>query len=256
MSTFNVLITGTKAGIGQGLLAAFVARPNTTVIAAIRDPPTSKKAQDMVAAITEVGHGSRIIPVQYDAGQLSSAQELVEGLKNSGGITHLNTVIANAGIASQWGDTKDVQAEEVLTHFQVNTMGPLLLYQATRDLLLAAKGDSIPKFFLISSVVGSVTKGPHIPFKMVAYGMSKAAGNYFARKANVEEDRIVVVPVHPGWVQTTMGDMPAVKLGLESAPMTMDFSVERLMKLFDSTDKEASKGGEFLCVGDEGDAPW
>ncbi|KAK5080225.1 hypothetical protein LTR05_008738 [Lithohypha guttulata] len=127
-------------------------------------------------------------------------------------------------------------------------MGPLLLYQATRDLLLAVKGE--PKFFLVSSVLGSVTKGPHIPFKNVAY-----AGNYFARKANLEEDRIVVVPVHPGWVQTAMGGGPALKLGLKSAPMTIDFSVERLMKLFDSTDKEASKGG-FLCVDDKGDSPW
>ena len=253
MSTFNVLITGTKAGIGQGLLAAFAARPNTTVIAAIRDPPKSEKAQSMVAAITEVGVGSKIVPVQYDASQLSSAQELVDGLKNRGDITHLDIVIANAAIASQWGEIKDVQAEEVLTTFRVNTMGPLLLYQATRDLLLAAKGE--PKFFLVSSVLGSVTKGPDIPFKLVAYGMSKAAGNWFARKANLEEDRIVVVPVHPGWVQTAMGDGPAVKLGLQSAPMTIDFSVERLMKLFDSTDKEASKGG-FLCIDNEGDSPW
>jgi norsolorinic acid ketoreductase len=253
MSTFNVLITGTKAGIGQGLLAAFAAKPNTTVIAAIRDSPSSEKAQSMIAAITEIGYGSRVIPMQYDAGLLSSAQELVDGLKNSESITHIDTVIANAGIASQWGDTKDVQAEEVLTLFRVNTMGPLLLYQATRDLLLAAKGE--PNFFLVSSVLGSVTKGPHIPFKMVAYGMSKAAGNYFARKTNIEEDRIVVVPVHPGWVQTAMGDGPAVKLGLNSAPMTIDFSVGRLMKLFDSTDKEASKGG-FLCIDDEGESPW
>lgn len=253
MSPTFVLITGTKAGIGQGLLAAFIARPNTTVIAAIRDSPTSNKAKRMVATITDIGRGSRIIPAQYDAGQQSSAQELVERLKNSENITHLDTVIANAGIASHWGDTKDVQAEEVLTHFKVNTMGPLLLYQATRDLLLAAKGE--PKFFLISSVLGSVTKGPYIPFKMVAYGMSKAAGNYFARKTNVEEDRIVVVPVHPGWVQTAMGDGPAVKLGLESAPMTIEFSVQRLMRLFDSTDKEASKNG-FLCIDDEGDSPW
>lgn len=90
---------------------------------------------------------------------------------------------------------------------------------------------------------------------MVAYSMSKAAGNYFARKTNVEEDRIVVVPVYPGWVQTAMGDGPAVKLGLESAPIIINFSVERLMKLFDSTDKEASQGG-FLCIDDEGDSLW
>ena len=253
MTASYILITGTKAGIGHGLLAAFIARPNTIVIAAIRDSPTSEKAKSMVAAITEIGHGSRIIPTQYDAGKQSSAQELVERLKKSEDIAHLDTVIANAGIASQWGDTKDVEPEEVLTHFKVNTMGPLLLYQATRDLLLAAEGE--PKFFLISSVLGSVTKGPYIPFKMVAYGMSKAAGNYFARKTNAEEDRIVVVPVHPGWFQTTLGDRPAVKLGLEAAPMTIDFSVQRLMKLFDSTDKEASKHG-FLCIDDEGDSPW
>ena len=98
MSDFNVLITGTKSGIGHGLLAAFAARPNTTVIAAIRDAPTSEKAKAMVAAITEIGQGSRIIPVQYDASQPSSATEVVDYLKNSGGVTHLDTVIAKEAL--------------------------------------------------------------------------------------------------------------------------------------------------------------
>ena len=257
MSTTNILITGTKAGIGQGLVKALVARPNTTIIAAIRDAPTSPKAKAMVDSVTTFGKDSRIIPVEYDAASPTAAQDMIKSLESSHPeIKHLDLVVANAGIATQWGPTYAVTAKEVQDHLAVNTAGPVFLYQATRNLLLASKGT--PKFFLMSTVIGSITAGPSIPFQTVLYGMSKAAGNYFTVKANLEEDRLVIVPVHPGWVQTDMGNIAATNLGMDSPPMTLDQSVEGLVKIFDSATKET--GGTFQSVSEQKDGskvlPW
>jgi len=252
MSTTNVLITGTKAGIGHGLLAAFAARPNTTIIAGIRDAPTSAKAKDMIDSIKSVGKGSQIIPVVYDAASSTAAHDMINSLESSHPeIKHLDIVVANAAITTQWGPTRDVTAKELNEQFVVNTAAPVYLYQATRDLLLASKGT--PKFFLLSSVLGSIAAGASSPVKAVVYGLSKAAGNYFAVKANSEEERLVIIPVHPGWVQTQMGNGLATRTGQEAAPMTVDQSVEGLMKLFDTATKEI--GGTFQQVG--GDVlPW
>jgi len=252
MSTTNVLITGTKAGIGHGLLAAFAARPNTVIIASIRDAPSSAKAKAMIDSIKTVGKGSQIIPVVYDAASSTAAHDMISSLQSSHPeIKHLDIVVANAAITNQWGPTRDVTAKELNEQLAVNTAAPIYLYQATRDLLLASK--SIPKFFLLSSVIASITASATLPIQAVVYGISKAAGNYFAVKTNSEEDRLVIIPVHPGWVQTQMGNGLATKTGREAAPLTVDQSVEGLMKLFDTATKEI--GGTFQQVG--GDVlPW
>ncbi|KEF58749.1 uncharacterized protein A1O9_06675 [Exophiala aquamarina CBS 119918] len=71
----TVLITGTKAGIGKGLLKAYAARPGTLVVAAIRDGPDSPIAAELTSIPT--AKDSKIIVVQYDAGSKSAAVDLV-----------------------------------------------------------------------------------------------------------------------------------------------------------------------------------
>lgn len=246
MATFNILITGTKAGIGHGLLAAYASRPNTLIIAAIRDAPDSEKAQAMVSSVTNIGNGTLIIPVKYDASLPTSATDIIESLPDSHPeITHLDLVIANAGIATHWGPCTSVTAEDLVLHYQINTIGPIILYQATRDLLSASP--NTPKFFVVSSVVGSLGLGWSIGFDLPAYGTSKAAVNWFTRKANLEEKKIVVAPVNPGFVSTEMGNRAAGFLGMPEgkAPMTMDQCVTGLLGLFERIGKDDCKDGFF-----------
>ena len=64
------------------------------------------------------------------------------------------------------------------TH-QVNTNGPLVLFQAAYPLLrLSTK----PKFIVVSSGMGSITIGANLPVNTYAYGASKAAVNWVTRK--------------------------------------------------------------------------
>lgn len=192
----TVLITGSKSGIGKALLASYAARPNTIAISAIRDSPDSAVAKELKSL--PVGKGSKVIVVKYDAASPSAASEAVSALKSEHSITHLDVVVANAGILKHFGPAIEASPETLLEHLQINTLAPIFLYQATHALLSAS---TTPKFFIISSTLGSIGSMSQLPLPMLAYGMSKAAVNYAAVKFHSEDSKIIVVPVQPGWVQ-------------------------------------------------------
>ena len=240
-SKTTVLITGTKSGIGRNLLAAYASRKNTLVIAAIRDGPDSVPAKELEAIPT--GDGSKIVVVKYDAGSETSADEMVSYLESAHKITSLDIVVANAGILKQWGPVREVKSDEILEHFVIHTLGPIRLYKATAPLL--DKSEQTPKFFIISSSLGSnALMDNYAPMKMIAYGMAKAAVNFAASRIHREEDKIVVVPVQPGWIATDMGSRAAVWAGMNpnDPPVKMEDAVSGLMTVFDSANKEEYSG--------------
>lgn len=251
----NILITGTKAGIGHGLLEHYASLPRTTVIAAIREKPTSDTSQKMISSVIKLDPDSRIVPMQYDASSIDSAVELMNALKKEHAeINHLDLVIANAAFNTQWGVTASVSASDLSSHFAINSIAPIMLYQATRPLLLASPAHVVPRFFYISTVAASIESVPKIPFPVIAYGLTKAAGNYFVRKADNEEDRLALVALHPGWVQTDAGNKVAQKVGRDEAPMTINVCCEKLTAIMDRATK-AEMGGTFQSV-DGGTLPW
>ena len=238
--TTTVLITGSKSGIGKGLLSTYVLRPNTIAIAAIRDGSDSPAA----AALTSlpVGKGSKVIVENYDASSKTASLELVAALKAKHGITVLDVVYGNAGILKQFGPVKEVSAEALSEHFNINTVAQILLYEATQPLLNASAQE--PKFLVISSILGSNSNQDTYTWPIVAYGMSKAAINYALGKIHREEKRIIAIPFQPGWVQTDMGESAAEMAGMEKGqvPVTLQESVAGLLATADIATKEHHSG--------------
>jgi hypothetical protein len=70
-----------------------------------------------------------------------------------------------------------------MDHFKVNVVGPLVLFQAMEGLLRASS----------SSSAGST--GRLIPFKVGAYGVSKAAVNHLAVKLQQENPDLIILPL-------------------------------------------------------------
>jgi NAD(P)-dependent dehydrogenase (short-subunit alcohol dehydrogenase family) len=68
----------------------------------------------------------------------------------------------------------------------VNVVGTLILFQAAYPLMKASTPK--PKFVPISSSAGSIAEGAAFPMRHLAYGASKAAENYLARKLHYEHD--------------------------------------------------------------------
>ena len=91
----------------------------------------------------------------------------------------------------------DTKVEDVRYDFEVNTVGTVKLFKSTWPLL--RDGDA-KKFIVVSSSVGSIAALEQESFPGTAYGISKAALNWFAKKVSVEMkgEGLLVGIVHPG----------------------------------------------------------
>ncbi len=181
-----------SSGIGKELLKLYLAQPKTTVISAVRD--VSHPSVQQLNSLP-VADGSRHIIVKVDSKSLTDAKDAVQELQTRYGITKLDTVVANAGVGNYWGLTADTPISEVEEHFQVNSVGPFVLYLAVRSLLLAS---AKPRFVVLSTELGSMAMQKQRPIGDVAYGMSKAALNFFVAKVHHEEPSLIAFPIHPG----------------------------------------------------------
>lgn len=232
------LITGGNRGIGKGLVAALLSRPDAIVVATVRNPldASSKALEDLPK-----GENSRLIVVKLDAQSETDAAAAAEKLSQEHGLNHIDTVIANAGISKYYGPAVATPLEEVREHFLVNSVGPLVLFQAFWPLL---QQSAQPKFIAISTGLGSIGSMGDMPVPAMAYGTSKAALNYIIRKLHFENESLIAFPISPGWVQTDMGNAGALASGMEQAPLTLQESVDGILSRVDKATRE-SMGGTF-----------
>ncbi|KAF9472159.1 NAD(P)-binding protein, partial [Pholiota conissans] len=143
---------------------------------------------------------ARIELVKYVAADKAGNEAIAKEIEKKHG--HIDTVIANAGISNPPGKVHETSVENYEEHFSVNVLGPIVLFQAFRDLL---KVSSLPRFIAISSGAGSIGMMDMIPMDMSSYGTSKAALNWVVRKIHFENDWLIAYPQCPGLVETDMG---------------------------------------------------
>ncbi|KAJ7644547.1 hypothetical protein FB45DRAFT_1116087 [Roridomyces roridus] len=194
------LVTGANRGIGYGLVNVLATRPNAVVFAANNE-----------AAVAEI---------KTEVGQL-------------------DVVIANAGLGYFTGTLSTTPLSSFTEHWQVNTLGTVVLFQAAQDLLLASPTGA-PIFAYISTDLGSI--GAFVNFSGSAYGASKAASNYLIKVLNAEHPSLIAMAISPGWVATDMGTNAAAYHGLQQAPITLEDSVEGILQRVDGATKEKSSG--------------
>ncbi|KAK3177236.1 hypothetical protein OEA41_008565 [Lepraria neglecta] len=136
-------------GVGHGLKAAYLARPNSTVIEAVRDPEhTTSKALSTFLK----GPSSTLIVVKIDSASEPDIAAAIEQLQSAHKITALDVVIANTGICTELPTVAQVKFASIQEHILVNAFGPLVLFQAVLPLLQKAQS---PKFVAVSSAAAS-----------------------------------------------------------------------------------------------------
>lgn len=243
--TINYLITGANRGIGRGLTDLILRRPDTTVIALVRD----LEHETTKSLASSSADPKRLLILPYDAKQPDSAANAISTLESTHGIKNLDLVIANAGALSWRGPAVDTPADAIHEAITINTIGPLLLFRACLPLLQSSPG---PKFVAISSAIGSTTQIPQLSqSQTLPYGISKAALNHTFRKLSVDHPDIVIELLTPGPVMTDLTrDFRAVfqealkknpKLADRFAPI--DQVCNGLLGQIDSASKDSS--GEF-----------
>ena len=198
------LISGANRGIGRGLAELILARPDTTLVALVRDPgdETARSLPSLAKA-----ENTKVIVLPYQAMDSDAAENAISVVKRDYGIEHLDIVIANAGGMSWRGPTASVPESEIHSAITLNTISPLLLFRACLPLLQAPSPsrNGPAKFFAISSGTASLTLLPSTAHaRTVPYGLSKTALNHLIRKLSTEHDDVVIEILTPGPVRTDL----------------------------------------------------
>ncbi|KAJ7789386.1 hypothetical protein B0H14DRAFT_243727 [Mycena olivaceomarginata] len=237
------LVSGANRGIGYGLAATLAARPNTIVFAGARDPAASS-LKDLVAK------HSNVHPIKLTSGDVADNAAAAAEIEKIAG--HLDVVIANAGIAKHFGSLATTPLSEFRDHWEVNSLGLVVLFQAVQKLLFASPTGA-PKLAYISSGAGSI--GGFTNVTAPAYGASKTAANYLVKALDVENPSLITLAISPGWVATEMGNTGAVANGMPQAPVSMEDSIAGTLSRVDAVTKETSGRFWNFRIETEGN-PW
>ncbi|KAJ7154567.1 hypothetical protein C8R46DRAFT_1117761 [Mycena filopes] len=221
-----VLVVGASRGIGLALLEELAATPNTQAIGTVRSP---SGALDHITATRNV---KKILTLD-----ISDEESIANA---AAAIPELDTVIINAGMGKR--DPVTTTSTDVLsTYLDINVLGP---HRVIRALLPALRARKTRRIVVISSSSGSIGQQALPGSKGLAgsYGVSKAALNMLAVQCNKElgDEGFTVVPVHPGWVATDMGNAH----GPGGMPPTT--SAKAILKLVDGlTPKDSATFYQF-----------
>ena len=222
MST-SYLVTGANRGIGYEMVKILAQRPDTIIFAGVRNPAKANALQTLAS------RNPNLHVLQLESTSYTDAQSAANTIRKvSGG---LDVVIANAGIAQNFHKVLDVTPASVAEHFNVNTLGPLVLFQAVYPLLLER---NTRKFITISTIAGAIGEGM-IPIPDVAYGTSKVALNFVTKRIHIEhkDQGIIAFPLHPGAVRTDMGLEAADTFGAEFFDLSPEESARDVLKVVD-----------------------
>ncbi|KAK2017321.1 NAD(P)-binding protein [Colletotrichum eremochloae] len=244
-----VLVTGVNKGIGRGLIEQYLSRPNHTVIGSVRDSK-APAAQELKSLPT--AEGSKLVLVSIESTSPIDPQQAVKDIE-AAGIDHVDVVIANAGYSPTPAPPDVVDIQDLIDSLQINTVAPVRLFQAVKPLL---EKSSSPKWVSVSSAAASIANlEVHNAAFVSAYGISKAGQDWFTVAVHSGNKNIIAFAIHPGLVQTEMGNAGARSMGMEQAPNTIEESATKTIDLIEKATRETTSG-KFINVIDGSEFPW
>ena len=209
----------------------YVQRPNTIVIAGIRNP-ASEQAESLTRL--PAGKGSKVVLAKIDATSDTDVPQAMEELKQQHGIDCLDVVIANAGIFTPTAYQKvgALDLNDLRTHIDVNAYSVVRLFQGVWPLLSKS---SKPIFLLNSAgaaTLGGMKTFAHFPLN--SYAASKVLANFVVMRLHFEYPDLIAFAVHPGSVVTQNRTEAAKMLGVEVEGSSIEECVTGMTKLVSS----------------------
>ena len=234
----TALVTGANRGIGLEFVRQLLARGDQ-VVATCRHPGKAAALNSLAGE-----HPGRLHVLPLDVADAKSRASLLHDLPLVlGDDGRIDLLLNNAGVlhsGERFGHVEQAMLDDSL---RTNAIGPFLLAQALVPLLCDvapghADDTGSPRTVIanISSQLGSIANTTR--FGTPSYAISKAAQNMasvlLARA--LAERGIVVLALHPGWVQTEMGGA--------QAQVTPADAVAGLLRVIDAA--TPSRSGAFL----------
>ncbi|GAA6040945.1 hypothetical protein JCM8097_003201 [Rhodosporidiobolus ruineniae] len=237
------LVSGANRGIGFEVVKQLSSRMDVLIFAGARTPDKADALNSLARVI------GKIEVVKLESPNEEDAQAVAKVIEEKAG--KLDVLIANAGIANYYLPLVDCKPSYFREMFEVNTLGPLVLFQATHHLL--AKFIQ-PKFLAISSTLGSSETAA--AYAWSAYGTSKAALNHIVAHAHHDHSEITSVAICPGWVSTDLGNAGAKAQGVpEGPPVKPADSAAAIVKFTERVSRE-SHGGKLWRPSEDEQIPF
>jgi NAD(P)-dependent dehydrogenase (short-subunit alcohol dehydrogenase family) len=242
-------VLGASQGIGLGFVEQFLSRSDVgRVFATYR---SRQSAQPLLAL--QAQWGDRLVCLALDAQDpnqiVAVVAEVTQQVAEAG--TRLGWIINCIGMLHQGTlqpekSLRQIDAAQLLTYFQVNSLPSVILAQHLAPVLKAKAGSPDRTIFAtLSAKVGSI--GDNQLGGWYGYRASKAALNMFIKTIALEYRRTcpstIVVALHPGTTATNLSEpfrrnVPPEKL------FSIERTVRQLMTVLESLSLENS--GEFF----------
>lgn len=209
-----VAVIGASRGIGKELVRQYSEAGDVQVISSTRSAPSDTTASNIKSIILDI----------TDDASVNKAAK---------GVPELDILIINAAMGFD-DHLMDTSCEQLASYFETNVIGPHRIIKAFVPALLARKTRQI---IIISSTSGSNTLQSKTKMGFQGpYAVSKAALNMLAVQYDNElsGQGFTVVPIHPGWVATDMGNLGG------TGAMPVEDSVKGMLKVFGKLKPEDS----------------
>jgi len=224
---YRALVIGASGGIGAALTEALGADPRCASITKLARSTTP--ALDLADPVS----------IEHAAAEVAG-QGPFNLIINAAGVLHSQAFMPEKRLA-------DLDYQQLLETFQVNTLGPALLLRHFCPLLDRQRG----VLAMLSAKVGSI--GDNRLGGWYSYRASKAALNMLIKTASIEVRRsqpnAVLLALHPGTVNSRLSQpFRGADIGRPAADAAHD-----LLRVIDGLGPEAS-GGFYAYSGEE--LPW
>lgn len=244
MTTY--LVTGVNRGIGLALLKLIASNPENLLIGTVRDASKADEIEKL--GFKNVKLLSLDMSLSYE--EFEKSFKDLESLTPNG----IDIIIHNAGVTSDVDTIFLPMAQFPVPEFEkvfnVNVLGSFKFYKAISKRL---ETNNKPfKLLFVSSIAAFIT---NMEFATNAYGASKAALNHLAKQiaSNRKESGDVIIPIHPGVVDTDMtADFKDVEL-IRKSMITSEQSASQMLDVahkvtIEDTGKFFSYDGSLLTI--------
>ena len=250
VNSINALVVGASRGIGLEFVEQLLKNQN---IHRIYGTYRQKKSASSLISL-ENSHQDRVRCLKMDITQEDDISEAIKTISEE--VKQLHLVVYCVGILHDGEfqpekSLRQINSDNLLRYFQINSIGAILLAKHIMP-LLRHKEASI--FASISAKVGSI--GDNRLGGWYGYRASKAALNMFIKTISIEYSRrcpkTIVVALHPGTTDTSLSqpfqkNVPPEKL------FSTELTVSQLLSVMEGLD--ISNSGQFFSW-DGSNLPW
>lgn len=181
----TVLVTGANRGIGKSILEEALNRGAKKVYAAVRQ---IESAESLVAE-----HGDKVVPIRVD---LEDADSITAAAQTAADV---DVVVNNAGVLKQKSAIDAGAIEALQFEMNTNVYGLMRVAQAFAPVLKANGGGAFVQLNSVASVKTFSNMATYCASKAASYSITQGL------RDSLREQGTLVVSVHPGPIQTDMG---------------------------------------------------